>query len=76
MIENFNRTYHSNKAPFGFYVHAAWFDVNPINYPAYLKFIDYLQTLRDVYLVRKFLSQYTIFMNKQINFFYFILGQR
>lgn len=51
MIENFNRTYLTNRAPTGFYVHAAWFDQNPIHFEAYVKFIDYLQTLDDVFLV-------------------------
>ena len=53
MIENFNRTYLTNKAPFGFYVHAAWFFVSDAHFTAYVKFIDYLQTKRDVYLVKK-----------------------
>lgn len=51
MIGNFNQTYLTNKAPFGFYVHAAWFDANESHFKAYLKFVDYLQTLEDVYLV-------------------------
>lgn len=52
MIGNFNQTYLTNKAPFGFYVHAAWFDANEIHFKAYVKFIDYLQQLNDVYLVQ------------------------
>lgn len=51
MIKNFKRNYKSNKAPFGFYVHAAWFNVEAIHFQAYVKFIDYLQTLPDVFLV-------------------------
>lgn len=51
MIGNFNRTYLTNRAPTGFYVHAAWFDQDPIHFEAYVKFIDYLQRLDDVFLV-------------------------
>lgn len=50
-ITNFNYQYKGNKAPFGFYVHAAWFLLNDIYFNAYLRFIDYLQTLDDVYIV-------------------------
>lgn len=48
---NFNRTYTNNKAPFGFFVHAAWFQKIPNGLEAYIKFIDYLQSLEDVYIV-------------------------
>jgi len=48
---NFNRHYLNNKAPFGFYVHAAWFLRNPNNLEAYVQFLDYLGTLNDVYIV-------------------------
>ncbi|KAK9739759.1 hypothetical protein QE152_g8712 [Popillia japonica] len=48
---NFHRHYDSNKAPFGFYMHAAWFQSNPNNYEAYLQFLDYLESLNDVYIV-------------------------
>lgn len=51
MIGNFNQSYHTNRAPFGFYVHAAWFNVSELHYEAYTRFIDYLQKLSDVYLV-------------------------
>ncbi|RZC36106.1 hypothetical protein BDFB_003224 [Asbolus verrucosus] len=50
-IDNFNMQYQGNKAPFGFYVHAAYFNANPIHLDAYKKFVDYLQTLPDVYIV-------------------------
>lgn len=74
MIENFNRSYHTNKAPFGFYVHAAWFNVDESHFPAYIKFIDYLQTLKDVHLVSKFIlnSQWPKFT--VVNFFIHVLG--
>jgi len=51
MIENFNRHYNGTRSPFGFFVHAAWFLQTPIHFEAYLKFIDYLQTLKEVYIV-------------------------
>ncbi|XP_022911775.2 chitin deacetylase 7-like [Onthophagus taurus] len=51
MKSNFQRHYTSNKAPFGFYIHAAWFDKNPVNFEAYKQFLDYLGTLNDVYIV-------------------------
>lgn len=52
MIAEFNKQYNGNRAPFGFYVHAAWFseEINPNHLPAYIAFINYLQTLPDVYL--------------------------
>jgi hypothetical protein len=50
-IDNFNVSYSGNRAPFGFYVHAAYFNVDPIRLEAYSRFIDYLQGLDDVYLV-------------------------
>lgn len=50
-IENFNREYKGNRAPFGFYVHAAWFLKGDNHFEAYLKFIEYLQSLPDVYIV-------------------------
>lgn len=49
--QNFEQTYLTNKAPFGFYVHAAWFDVSPVHFEAYKMFLDYLQNLPDVYMV-------------------------
>jgi len=51
MVENFNRNYKTNKAPFGLFVHSAWFMVGENHFNAFLKFIDYLQGLPDVYMV-------------------------
>lgn len=48
MINNFKQHYYSNKAPFGFYVHAAWFVSQENTFQAYLNFLDYLQGLDDV----------------------------
>ena len=50
-MENFNRSYLSNKAPTGFHVHAAWFMGEEERIAAYGLFLDYLQTLPDVYIV-------------------------
>lgn len=51
MIENFNRNYRLNRAPMGFYVHAAWFDVSANHFEAYVRFVDYLNSLDDVFIV-------------------------
>ena len=52
MKRNFLRHYEGNKAPFGIYLHAAWFQVRPNAIQAYSLFLDYLQSLSDVYIVR------------------------
>ncbi|GAB6029743.1 hypothetical protein CHUAL_005459 [Chamberlinius hualienensis] len=51
LLYNFNFHYLTNKAPAGFFTHASWFLTDPTHYPGYLKFISYLQTLPDVYIV-------------------------
>jgi hypothetical protein len=51
MKKNFHQTYKTNKAPVGFYIHAALFDANPTLFEAYKEFLDYLSGLKDVYLV-------------------------
>ncbi|KAF5278967.1 hypothetical protein FQA39_LY05645 [Lamprigera yunnana] len=51
MKENFHRHYNGTRSPFGFYVHAAWFSKDIRNFHAYIGFLDYLQSLNDVYLV-------------------------
>jgi peptidoglycan/xylan/chitin deacetylase (PgdA/CDA1 family) len=53
---NFLRHYNGNKAPFGVFTHAAWFqngdDVPPKERKeGYKQFLDYLGTLDDVYIV-------------------------
>lgn len=50
MIKNFKQHYNSNRAPFGFYVHAAWFVSKANAFDAYIQFLDYLQTLDDVWI--------------------------
>nr|XP_036226970.1 chitin deacetylase 1 isoform X1 [Bactrocera oleae] len=50
LSHNFKRHYLSNRAPFGLYFHATWFNNN--NYlEAFLRFMDDLQKLSDVYFV-------------------------
>ncbi|XP_063697350.1 chitin deacetylase 8-like [Culicoides brevitarsis] len=56
--DNFNRLYLSGaKAPFGFCIHAAWFkaeeppQAGQHRLAAYIKFVRYLQTLDDVFIV-------------------------
>lgn len=56
--ENFHRIYDKgNKAPFGFCIHAAWFEAEepPLagqnRLEAYIKFMKYLRTLPDVFMV-------------------------
>lgn len=51
MIDQFKGSYHSNRAPFGFYVHAAWFVSKDNAFEAYLNFLDYLGGLDDVLIV-------------------------
>lgn len=51
MKDNFHMQYDKNRAPFGFYVHAAWFVAQNNHFEAYKLFIDYLLSLKDVYIV-------------------------
>ncbi|KAK4877640.1 hypothetical protein RN001_010146 [Aquatica leii] len=48
--QNFHRHYNGTRSPFGFYMHASWFQ-NVINLNAYKRFLDYLQGFQNVYLV-------------------------
>ncbi|XP_034651371.1 uncharacterized protein LOC117890550 [Drosophila subobscura] len=50
MLENFNRHYEGNRAPFGMYLHAAWFSRGRNYFAAFKKFIYHLNTYPDVYL--------------------------
>ncbi|XP_055883796.1 chitin deacetylase 7-like isoform X1 [Biomphalaria glabrata] len=47
---NFRRFYHSNRAPFGIFIHARWFHTEH-NLDGLDRFIDYLLTIDDVYIV-------------------------
>lgn len=51
MKTNFDRHYRGNRAPFGVYIHAAWFQVRDSHLPAYKRLVDYMNSLPDVYLV-------------------------
>lgn len=51
MMENFNIQYKGNRAPFGFYIHAAWFATNANHFLAYKKFVEELVKKNDVYIV-------------------------
>lgn len=50
-VQSFERHYKGNRAPFGFYVHAALFGLNPNYFEAYKKFVNYITSLPDVYIV-------------------------
>ncbi|XP_017078809.1 chitin deacetylase 8 [Drosophila eugracilis] len=49
MLENFNRHYEGSRAPFGMYLHAAWFSRGNNYFGAFKKFINHLNTYTDVY---------------------------
>ncbi|XP_039957672.1 chitin deacetylase 7 [Bactrocera neohumeralis] len=50
MVDNFKRHYDGNRAPFGMYLHAAWFQRGRHYFEAFRKFLLYVNTLPDVYL--------------------------
>lgn len=52
MKTNFHRIYHSNRAPFGVHLHAAWLSKGANYVNAFKGFLQYLSTLPDVYLVQ------------------------
>lgn len=52
-IENFNRHYLSNRAPFGLYFHSTWFKKLD-NYNAFIRFLNDLTKLDDVYFVTNY----------------------
>ncbi|KAH9415740.1 chitin binding [Dermatophagoides pteronyssinus] len=52
LLKNFNRHYHSNKAPFGLYFHSAWFNTAH-HKNGFLRFIDHILKNKDVYFVTK-----------------------
>uniref|UniRef100_A0A1A9ZI54 NodB homology domain-containing protein n=1 Tax=Glossina pallidipes TaxID=7398 RepID=A0A1A9ZI54_GLOPL len=49
--KNFLRHYEGNRAPFGMYLHAAWFSRGNNYLKAFRKFLEYANSLHDVYLV-------------------------
>ncbi|KAK3608151.1 hypothetical protein CHS0354_034110 [Potamilus streckersoni] len=50
LLKNFNDYYTSSRTPFGLHMHAAWFYTD-YNIKAMERFLDYLNTLKDVYVV-------------------------
>lgn len=50
LTNNFKNSYEGNKAPFGLHFHGRWFHESR-NYMGFKGFLDYLQTLPDVYIV-------------------------
>ncbi|XP_037949068.1 chitin deacetylase 8-like [Teleopsis dalmanni] len=50
MLENFKRHYEGNRAPFGMYLHAAWFSRLHHALPAFRRFLLHVNTLQDVYI--------------------------
>ncbi|XP_037821242.1 chitin deacetylase 8 [Lucilia sericata] len=50
MKENFHRHYDNNRAPFGMFLHAAWFGRSPNYIKAFRKFLEYANSLPDVYI--------------------------
>ncbi|XP_075168298.1 chitin deacetylase-like 9 [Haematobia irritans] len=50
MKDNFRRHYEGNRAPFGMYLHAAWFGRSGNYFKAFRKFLEYANSLPDVYI--------------------------
>nr|AGC92658.1 hypothetical protein [Heliconius erato] len=51
IVQNFERHYFGNRAPFGFYVHEAFFRVSPAASRALIRFLDMINNLNDVFMV-------------------------
>ena len=51
MKSTFERHYKGNRAPFGVFLHAAWFWTRESHFPAYQRFVAYMNSMPDVYLV-------------------------
>lgn len=51
MKTNFDRHYKGNRAPFGVFIHAAWFLIRDSHWPAYKRLVAHMNSLPDVYLV-------------------------
>lgn len=51
MKSNFDKHYNGNRAPFGVFIHAAWFLVRDSHFPAYKRLVAYMNSLPDVYMV-------------------------
>ncbi|XP_064074726.1 chitin deacetylase 8-like [Vanessa tameamea] len=51
ILENFERHYLNNRAPFGFYIHEWYIRVNPGLQRAFTRFLDMINNLNDVFMV-------------------------
>ncbi|XP_050356582.1 chitin deacetylase 8-like [Nymphalis io] len=51
ILENFERHYLNNRAPFGFYIHEWYIRVNPGLQRAFVRFMDMINNLNDVFMV-------------------------
>ncbi|GAB6020691.1 Cytidine deaminase 5 [Chamberlinius hualienensis] len=51
LLNNFNFHYQTNRAPIGYFTHGSWFLTDPTHFSGYIQFIDYLQTLPDVFII-------------------------
>nr|QIJ96692.1 chitin deacetylase 5 [Glyphodes pyloalis] len=54
ILTNFERHYFNNRAPFGFYVHEWFLSTNPAIERAFIRFMDMIANLHDVFLVSFF----------------------
>ena len=50
-IDNFNRHYQGNRAPFGIYAHSAWFYHGPARINSMRLFLNKIQNMSDVYII-------------------------
>ena len=50
IMKNFERHYTTNRAPFGLFYHAAWF-TQPHHKEGFIKFLDAINAMNDVYIV-------------------------
>merc|ERR1719186_490519 len=51
LMKNWERVYNGNRAPWGLYAHSGWFDRGDWHYQGYKKFIEYISSLDDVWIV-------------------------
>ncbi len=51
MKRNFLDHYNGNRAPFGIFAHSAWISSSKARKNGYIKFLDYLATMNDAYVV-------------------------
>ncbi|XP_075986206.1 chitin deacetylase 8-like [Anticarsia gemmatalis] len=51
ILTNFERHYKGNRAPFPFFIHEAFFDANPAVLRAFIRFLNLINSLPDVFMV-------------------------